>query len=63
MARSGEEGTTKARRSSGHVRRSRMVALWWMLVSEREREKREWRLEVGGVRKKKKSEMCSRFEP
>jgi len=37
-----------------------MVALWWMLVSEREREER---MEVGGVRKKKKSEMCSQFEP
>jgi len=39
VAGSGEEGAVEVRRSSGYVRRSRMVALWWMLVSERERER------------------------
>jgi len=38
-----------------------MVALWWMLISERERE-REERMEVGGAGKKKKSEIGSQFE-
>jgi len=54
MAGSGKEGVAKARRSSGRIRRSRMVALWWMLVSEREKE-REERMEVIGTRKTKKS--------
>jgi len=49
MAGSGEEGTVEARQSSGRVRRSRIVALWWMLVSERE--KREWKLEARGIRR------------
>jgi len=61
VAGSGEEGAAEARRSSGRVHRSRMVALWWMLVSERERERKE-RMEVAGAGKKK-SEMGSRFEP
>ena len=51
MARSGEEGTVETRRSSGCRGIRRVVELWWSVISKRERENRELRLQAQGRRR------------